>query len=335
MTFTPEVMRITLVVGVILGMLFYERFQLTTGGAIVPPYLALAVGSPLSVVVTLTAGYVTYLLVARVVSRRFILYGRRKFEVELVIGLALVILLTAVAWLLGRVDHAFLALAGVGFLVPGLIAHDMGRQRPRRTLAAIVVTATLLLLFAYVLEAVLQVVAPPREGAVGDLSSTSGYPPALLVVAVTASVLVGILAFSRFGLRSGGFITGAYVALVSTRWYDLAFVAVVAVLTWLVVVHVMMPRLLVFGRRKLATMLLVGAVIGWTLEALLVDSTDGSYVPMLGMIIATLMVPALIANDAQRQGWERTVWGVALSAVGVLAVTNLSAAGLTWAGVVV
>ena len=52
MMFSPEVMRITLVVGVILGMLFYERFQLTTGGAIVPPYLALAVASPLSVVVT-------------------------------------------------------------------------------------------------------------------------------------------------------------------------------------------------------------------------------------------------------------------------------------------
>lgn len=335
MTFTPEVMRITLVVGVILGMLFYERFQLTTGGAVVPPYLALAVASPLSVLVTLTAGYATYLLVARVVSRRVILYGRRRFEVELVIGLVLVLLLTASAWLLGRADQAFLALTGVGFLVPGLIAHDMGRQRPRRTLAAIVVTATGLLLFAYVLDAVLRVVAPPREGAMGDLSSTSGYPPALLVVAVTASVLVGIVAFSRFGVRSGGFITGAYVALVSTRWYDLVFVVVVAVLTWLVVVHVMMPRLLVFGRRKLATMLLVGAVVGWTLEAILVDSTDGSYVPMLGMTIATLMVPALVANDAQRQGWERTAWGVALSAAGVLALTNLTAAGLTWAGVVV
>lgn len=335
MTFTPEVMRITLVVGVILGMLFYERFQLTTGGAIVPPYLALAVISPLSVVVTLAAGYATYLLVAKVVSRKVILYGRRKFEAELLIGLALVLLMTGVAWLLGRVDPAFAALTGVGFLIPGLIAHDMGRQRPQRTILAITVTATGLLLFAYVLDAVLRVVAPPREGSVGDLSSTSGFPPTLLVVAVTASVLVGILAFSRFGLRSGGFITGAYVALVSTRWYDLVFVGVVAVLTWVVVVHVMMPRLLVFGRRKLATMLLVGAVIGWTIEALLIDYTDGSYVPMLGMTIATLMVPALVANDAQRQGWERTVWGVGLSALGVLALTNLAAAGLSWAGVVV
>ncbi len=335
MTFTPEVMRITLVVGVILGMLFYERFQLTTGGAIVPPYLALAVVSPLSVVVTLVAGYATYLLVARVISRRVILYGRRKFEAELLIGLALVLLLTGAAWLAGKVDPAFAALTGVGFLIPGLIAHDMGRQRPQRTILAIAVTATFLVLFAYVLDAVLRVVAPPREGSIGDLSSTSGFPPALLVVAVTASVLVGILAFSRFGLRSGGFITGAYVALVSTRWYDLVFVGVVAVLTWVVVVHMMMPRLLVFGRRKLATMLLVGSGVGWALEAVLIDSTDGSYVPMLGMTIATLMVPALVANDAQRQGWERTVWGVALSALGVLALTNLAAAGLSWAGVVV
>ncbi|NHA68488.1 poly-gamma-glutamate biosynthesis protein PgsC/CapC [Phycicoccus flavus] len=333
MTFTPEVMRITLVVGVILGMLFYERFQLTTGGAIVPPYLALAVSSPLSVLVTLTSGYLTYLVVARVVSRRVILYGRRKFEVELVVGLGFVLLFTGLAALLGRLDPAFAALAGVGFLVPGLIAHDMSRQQPKRTLLAIGVTAVGLFLFAVVLDAVFEVVAPPHEGAVGDLSSTTGFPPGMLVVAVTASVLVGILAFSRFGVRSGGFITGAYVALVSTRWYDLVFIAVVAVLTWVVVVHVMMPRLLVFGRRKLATMLLVGAVIGWTLEGLVVERTGGSYVPMLGMTIATLMVPALVANDAQRQGWERTAWGVAISATGVVAVANLVFSGLGWAGV--
>ncbi len=335
MTFTPEVMRVTLVMGVILGMLVYERFQLTTGGAIVPPYLALAVASPLSVVVTLSAGYATFLIVTRVVARRYILYGRRKFEVEVVIGLGLVLLLTALAALLGRFDPAFAALTGVGFVIPGLIAHDMGRQQPRRTIVAIVATATGLFLFAYVLESVLRVLAPPREGSIGDLASTSGFPPELLVVAVTASVLVGILAFSRFGLRSGGFITGAYLALVTTRWLDLVFVVVVAVLTYAVVVHLMMPRLLVFGRRKLATMLLVGAVIGWTLEAVAVDVSDGSYVPMLGMTIATLMVPALMANDAQRQGWERTAWGVALSAAGVLALTNLTAAGLSWAGVVV
>ena len=45
------------------------------------------------------------------------------------------------------------------------------------------------------------------------------------------------------------------------------------------------------------------------------------------------MVPALIANDAQRQGWEKTIWGTALTTMGTFAVMNLLAAGLLAAGV--
>ncbi len=45
------------------------------------------------------------------------------------------------------------------------------------------------------------------------------------------------------------------------------------------------------------------------------------------------MVPALLANDAQRQGWEKTIWGAGLTALGTFAAMNLLAAGLAAAGV--
>ena len=98
--FRREVVRVALVVGVIVSMLFYERVQLTTGGAIVPAYLALHLPRPLFVATTVAAAYATYLVVNRALARRVILYGRRKFEVEVLVGLALIMILTLTAdWL--------------------------------------------------------------------------------------------------------------------------------------------------------------------------------------------------------------------------------------------
>ena len=80
-------------------------------------------------------------------------------------------------------------------------------------------------------------------------------------------------------------------------------------------------------------MVLVGAILGWTAELAVVTWTGGDYVPWRGLTVITLMVPALIANDAQRQGWEKTVWGTVLTSTGTFAIMNVLAAGLTAAGV--
>ena len=331
-TMTPEVVRVTIVVGVILSIVFYERVQLTTGGAIVPAYLAIAVVRPIAVIVTVGAGYLTHLLVTQVITKRRILYGRRKFEVEVLLGLAIITSFTLSAHFLGRLDPTLLAFAGIGFLIPGIIAHDMGRQTPKRTIAAIGITTSILAVFAYVVSSLVSIVPGASTTSAALLSSRLGYPRELLLVAVGVSVLVGMFVYDRIGLRSGGFITGAYLALVSPRWGDLVFTLVIALATWFVVVRILMPRLLLFGRRKVSTMMLVGAVIGWSGELILALVTHREYTPWLGLTVATLMVPALIANDAQRQGWERTIWGTTLVGVGVFAVTNLIAVPLELGG---
>ncbi len=330
---SPDVVRLTIVVGVMISVVFYERAQLTTGGAIVPAYLALSITRPLAVVVTVGAGYLTHLVVQRGISSRRILYGRAKFEAEVLVGLALIMTCTIGAHLLGQLDPTLLALAGIGFLVPGIIAHDMGRQRPSRTVVAIAATMAILVAFSFVVASLLSILPGQAAGEVAQLSSTLGYPRELLIVAVGLSVLVGMMVHRRLGLRSGGFITGAYLAMVSPRWGDILFTLGVALATWFVVVRLMMPRLLLFGRRKVSAMILVGALIGWSAELALRWLTHGAYTPWLGLTVATLIVPALIANDAQRQGWERTLWGTVLVGLGVYAVTNLIAAPLEWWGV--
>ncbi|GAB2991921.1 poly-gamma-glutamate biosynthesis protein PgsC/CapC [Nocardioides montaniterrae] len=330
--YSPDVVRVVLVMGVVISVLFYERMQLTTGGAIVPAYLALALQAPISVVSTVLAGLLTWAIVNKGIAKRRILYGRRKFEVEVLIGLAIigtVIVVRALVWNLADID---IMVNTIGFLIPGIIAHDMSRQGPSRTVIAISATTGILGLFLIVYIKLLEVtgatVEPQRV-----LASVIGYDRRLMLEAIAMGVLMGMYIFEKLGLRSGGFITAAYVAFLLPRWPDLLFLLVVAFLTWLVVVKLLMPRLLLFGRRKLSTMVLFGTLLGWSAELLCRYFSDGLYEPGRGLTIMTMMLPALIANDVQRQGWERTGWGLAINTAGVYGVMNVVGAGLAAVGV--
>ena len=333
--FRPEVVRVALIVGVVVSIVFYERVQLTTGGAIVPAYLAMFITAPLLIAVTIAFGYLTYVIASVVIAKRWILYGRRKFEVEMLVGLALISIGTAIAVLLSGREPSFLAATGIGFLVPGVLAHDMFRQRPSKTLLAVAATTTIVALFVFCFASLLEI-SPVADDILllPDTDLPTGYPLSLLVLGVVASVVIGMFVFSRLGLRSGGFVTGAYLALVMPRPLDLLFAAAVGLVAWFVVTKLVMPHLLVFGRRKLSTMVLVGGNIAWLAESAAIFVTDGSYTPWRGFTIMMLMVPALLANDAQRQGLERTLWGAALTTLGVYGLLNVLTAGLAAVGVV-
>jgi poly-gamma-glutamate biosynthesis protein PgsC/CapC len=323
--FHSELVRLALVLGVVISMLFYERLQLTSGGAIVPAYLALFLPAPLQVVMTVVIAYLTYLLVSVVLARYVILYGRRKFEVEIVVGLTLLTIASVGAHQVGAADPTLVGLSGVGFVVPGVLAHDMFRQRPAQTVMALAAT-TAIVAVALFLFASLIAIAPvtlelPTANPLDNVSTA--FPIGLLLPAIIVGVLIGIALYGRTGLRSGGFVTGTYLALVANRPLDLGFAVIAALLTYGVVRYLLMPNLLLFGRRKLSTMILVGAVIAWSGEILITTITHGAYSPWRGFTVITLIVPALLANDIQRQGFERTAWGAAIVAIGVYGAANL------------
>lgn len=330
--FRPEVARIALVVGVVVSILFYERMQLTTGGAIVPAYLTMFLPAPLFIVATLVIAYVTYVLVNKVIAKRWIVYGRRKFEVEVLVGLALVSLCTLVALALSRWNPLLFGVAGIGMLIPGVLAHDMFRQKPHKTVFAVAATtaivAGILYLFASLLE-----ISPVDESRLPRVAADTGYPIQLLLGGAIVSVVAGLVIFAKLGIRSGGFVSAAYLALFVARPFDLLWAAGLAVLIWGVVTRFVMPHLLVFGRRKLSAMILVGALLTWTAETIVGEVTDGAIQPWKGFVLMSLMIPALLANDAQRQGLEKTLWGATMATLSVYGVLNVLDAGLLAVGV--
>lgn len=321
--FRPEVVRLALILGVVVSMLFYERMQLTSGGAIVPAYIALFLQAPLYVATAVVAGYLTYLCVSVLLAKRMIVYGRRKFELEILVGLGFISIGALLAQPFGDRDPRLLGLAGIGFVVPGVMAHDMFRQRPLKTLGALFATAAIVALIIYIFVATMAIAPIATQPPVELSLMRTAYPIELLLPAVFAGVVFGVVLFAFLGIRSGGFVTGAYLALVLDRPSDIAFALACAAATYLVVVRLLMPRLMLFGRRKLASMLLVASLITWSAE-IAVAAAFG-FLPWRGFTVATLVVPALLANDAQRQGPARTAFGALIVATAVFGTMNLLA----------
>jgi len=320
--YSADVVRVTFVVGVAVSMLFYERTQLTTGGSIVPPYLALGLQAPGAVLLTVAGGYLTYVAVNHGIARRRILYGSRKFQVEILVGLAFVVSALLVRALSEQLSATTVTVTAIGFLIPGIIAHDMSRQGPTKTVVAIAGSTAILGLILTLYLLATQLAGIDRDP-VPATDGVLGFADESLLIAIVSSVLIQIVLFAYVGLRTGGFVSAAYLAALVPRWGDMLLLLVAAVATWAVVARLLMPRLMLFGRRKLECMVLVGAVLSWTGELAVRWATNDRYDPGGLLVIMTLMVPALIANDAERQGWEKTAWGVVLATLGVYGITSV------------
>jgi len=129
----------TLLIGLLLALLYAELVEISPGGLVVPGYIALYLDQPKRVLATLIVAVVT-LLLYRWLSRYLILFGRRRFVLMILVGAVL-----AQAWffLLPHVFHESLELRAIGWVIPGLLAGSLERQKPLPTLASLATVSIL------------------------------------------------------------------------------------------------------------------------------------------------------------------------------------------------
>ena len=128
-----------LFVGIVVSLLVTELTGFSPGGVVAVGYLAMFLTQPVWQLGTLAAALLTFGLV-QLLERRLILYGRRQFTMYVLTG----ILVSQGAMLFsgGWATFGFGILV-IGYLVPGLIARDFGRQGILATLAAMVLAVAL------------------------------------------------------------------------------------------------------------------------------------------------------------------------------------------------
>lgn len=129
-------------IGLVYGFFFFEWTGLVAGGLIAPGYFALAFDQPWAIGLCLLTGMAAMALV-RVLSFVTNLYGRRRFILSILVAFALqwsagaMVMGTELAQ--GRVEV-------VGYIIPGLVAHEMDRQGIGLTLVSLLILSCLVFL---------------------------------------------------------------------------------------------------------------------------------------------------------------------------------------------
>ena len=336
---SDQLARLTIVLGIVVSTIIYKQTGRTLGGVIVCGYLALFIGQPVHIIITLTIAFLTFQIVHNYLKKRYMLNGRKLFEVEILVGLVLQVSWFTIIKLLSRTNIDLEVLYGIGLVLPGVIAHDMGRQGPLNTLSSILFGVLIVSLIIVPLSAIEQVLPLSLRTLTPVIYRAQPYlytfPLKLLPYGIIASVIFDLLIYSWVGFRAGGFVTAAYLALFALRPYDLLFVAVCTIATFGFVSFITTRVILAFGRTKLGIMILSGVVISWLLEIIVILATHGRFAPWSGFVIIMPTIVSLIANDFDRQGAYKTLAAVSISAAGVwlamqgfLLVLNLL--GLSW-----
>jgi poly-gamma-glutamate biosynthesis protein PgsC/CapC len=129
----------TLSVGIVLALFYVELTGVYPGGIIVPAYFALFLDRPLPLAATLAVS-LACLGVYRGMSRFFILFGRRRFVVLLLLGVLISQLLTL---LLPRLLPSAGGLRVIGWIVPGLLANNLEKQKALPTLASLLAVSSI------------------------------------------------------------------------------------------------------------------------------------------------------------------------------------------------
>lgn len=132
----------TIFIGLLLALLYRELMGIYPGGIIVPAFLALTLDRPAQALATIAVACLA-LLIYKLLSRYFILFGSRRFVIILLIGGVFSQLFGLAAPQLVASPEEFRV---VGLIIPGLLANNLERQKFLPTLASLV-TVTVLTYF--------------------------------------------------------------------------------------------------------------------------------------------------------------------------------------------
>ena len=138
----------SLFVGVVLSLIFAEKFGINPAGLVVPGYLALIFDQPIMLLSVLIISCLTYFIVSNGISKWVILYGRRKFAAMILTGMVIKFIFDL---LYPLTPFEMVDVSGIGVVIPGIIANTIQKQGVVITLSTtmLLTCITYIILFLY------------------------------------------------------------------------------------------------------------------------------------------------------------------------------------------
>ncbi|MDU5338126.1 MAG: poly-gamma-glutamate biosynthesis protein PgsC [Staphylococcus epidermidis] len=138
----------SLFVGVVLSLIFAEKFGINPAGLVVPGYLAFIFDQPIMLLSVLIISCLTYFIVSNGISKWVILYGRRKFAAMILTGMVIKFIFDL---LYPLTPFEMVEVSGIGVVIPGIIANTIQKQGVVITLSTtmLLTCITYIILFLY------------------------------------------------------------------------------------------------------------------------------------------------------------------------------------------
>ncbi|HNX37135.1 MAG TPA: poly-gamma-glutamate biosynthesis protein PgsC [Candidatus Cloacimonadota bacterium] len=134
---------------------------------------------------------------------------------------------------------------------------------------------------------------------------------AVVQAAVGIGVIISLIFTELLGASAGGIVVPGYIALYLDKPMQILGTLVVSLLTW-GIIKVIGQFTLLFGKRRMVLSILIGFILGWLSRAVVFQNFT---IYDLQMQSIGYIVPGLIANWFERQGFWKTLSTMTVAAV--------------------
>jgi gamma-polyglutamate biosynthesis protein CapC len=133
----------------------------------------------------------------------------------------------------------------------------------------------------------------------------------VIEAAVGLGVIISLIFTEMLGASAGGIVVPGYIALYLDKPLQILGTLIVSTITWGIIRGIGMFTLL-FGKRRMVLSILIGFILGWLSRNLVFHNVT---IYDLQMQSIGYIVPGLIANWFERQGFMKTLSTMMIAAV--------------------
>lgn len=132
----------------------------------------------------------------------------------------------------------------------------------------------------------------------------------MIEAAVGLGVILSLIFSELLGASAGGIVVPGYIAMYLDQPSFIVGTVLVSLVTW-GIIRIIGSFTLLFGKRRMVLSILIGFILGWSTRALLMSPN----LIDLKMQSIGYIIPGLIANWFERQGFIKTITTMIIAAV--------------------
>lgn len=134
---------------------------------------------------------------------------------------------------------------------------------------------------------------------------------AVVQAAVGIGVIISLIFSELLGASAGGIVVPGYLALYLDKPLQILGTLLISLATW-GIIRIIGNFTLLFGKRRMVLSILIGFILGWASRMLVFNDIT---IHQLQMQSIGYIVPGLIANWFERQGFLKTISTMGIAAV--------------------